>query len=516
MSSELIWDTTKNFISYPKQIKNVYKKIYCENYKNYNLLINDLSKNNYKDFNWWLNILASRDERLSSIFHYICILKSLNKLTKLKKRINLIVKSKALKKIIDSKNLKNFRVKVINENFLLQTIKLMREFFIFVFAITVAKIINNHEIDKHKDLNLIDMFNINQKNQKKLYFGKYFKKIDLKFLYVPTFLSYSPKQIFKNFKNDKTVIKEKYVKFKDIFFILKNLLFKKFYLNKNIKNDYKDLFYEEINSLGNLRSVMISYINFIFFKNLSEKGIKIKKVISWHENQIIDKGWSLGLKYFYPESDYIGYQGSTLHPQFFNLSPTKYEYLAGAIPKKVVLVGKKYKNNREQFFKGIKFEYEKNNRFNFNLKCKKKTILFLLTGIKQVDQILLNLSDKCSKEFKNVKIKFHPICPSKNFGKKYKNEITGNASKIICSSKIVITSSYTSGLYESMGFNSKSVLIEFTPLDEKLFNDLSKYTNQIEFCKDELKLKKILRNLMKKPILINKHNFKVKKLFFNK
>ena len=55
----------------------------------------------------------------------------------------------------------------------------------------------------------------------------------------------------------------------------------------------------------------------MFFKNLEKKNFKISNIISWNENQIIDKGWSLGIKKYYPNANYVAYNGSTLHPQFF-------------------------------------------------------------------------------------------------------------------------------------------------------------------------------------------------------
>ena len=51
---------------------------------------------------------------------------------------------------------------------------------------------------------------------------------------------------------------------------------------------------------------------------------------------------ALGIKKYYPNANYVAYNGSTLHPQFFNLSPTKTEFLSGAIPKKILIIGKSY------------------------------------------------------------------------------------------------------------------------------------------------------------------------------
>ena len=77
--SDLEWDATESY-TYPKIIKENYSKIFRENFKKFNLWINGLSKENLNDHSWWLTRLASRDERISSIFHNIVIYKTIQKL----------------------------------------------------------------------------------------------------------------------------------------------------------------------------------------------------------------------------------------------------------------------------------------------------------------------------------------------------------------------------------------------------------------------------------------------------
>ena len=151
--------------------------------------------------------------------------------------------------------------------------------------------------------------------------------------------------------------------------------------------------------------------NYILFRNLKKRKIQIiENIISWNENQIIDKGWSLGITSFFPKVKYIGYSGTTLHPQFFNLSPTNSELLSGVVPKKIYILGNKYLKSRRLFYKNIKYKITKNNRFKFVFNQRRKYILFLLTGIKKADKVLIDLYNKFSKQNnKSIKIKFHPI-----------------------------------------------------------------------------------------------------------
>ena len=78
--SDLFWDATESYTYYPKIIKENYSKIFRQNFKKFNLWIDGLSKENLKDYNWWLTRLASRDERISSIFHNIVVYKSILKI----------------------------------------------------------------------------------------------------------------------------------------------------------------------------------------------------------------------------------------------------------------------------------------------------------------------------------------------------------------------------------------------------------------------------------------------------
>lgn len=517
MSSLIIWDIRSNYYNYPEILKNIYKKIYYKNYKKFNILINKISKDNRSNINWWLNSVSSRDERISKIFHYICVLKTLEKFSKSKKKLKIILDSINLQKIILKKKYKYIEIKIVKENTLYKKIYLVREFLIYFLYILAAKVFAKKKNFRNQKITLIDMFDINLSNQKKFYFGEYLKNFNQNLVFVPTYTSLRFNNLLKTNNKKNVIIKEKFIKLINFIFIIKNFFFHNIEIkNRLLNKDLKTLFYEEINSYKNIRSKIMSYINYLFFKNLKEKKIQIKKIISWHENQIIDKGWSLGVRKYFPKADYIGYQGSTLHPQFFNLSPTSCEFISGVVPKKIILVGRKYKNNRQKFFKKIKYSIEKKNRFNFEYKKKEKYILFLLTGFEEIDKIMIKLSEECAKEFKNIRIKFHPIYPSKFLKKKCSNEILGKASKIISSSKIVITSSYTSGLYESLAYNLNTILLDFSPFDSYLRKDLQKYTRKLYFSPNINNLVLKLRQINKYKNFTQKHNNIFKKLFFNK
>lgn len=517
-SSDLVWDTTESYTYYPKTIKENYSKIFRENFKKFNLWIDSLSKENSKDYSWWFSRLASRDERISSIFHNIVVYKSVLKIRNHKTNVILFTNSKELKILLEKKNLDNIEIKLKNYKSLPKRLILsFKEFFLLIINICLVKIFFKFKNNKNKSLNLVDFFEIDQKKQVKKYFGNFIKNKNLDYLYVPTFLNYSPKNIIVQLNKKNILLKEYFIEFKDIFIIFKSLLKKEFKLNGKFNNiNFSSLLNEEFKFDSNLRSILIAYQNFMFFKNLKKKNFKINKIISWNENQVIDKGWSLGIKKHYPNVNYVAYNGSTLHPQFFNLSPTKSEFLSGAIPEKIIIIGKSYIKNRNLFFNKINYKIAKTNRFKFNSKAKKKYILFLLSGIKHSDKVLVDYYEKFKKnKIKNIKIKFHPILPSKNFNKHFTDEIKGDGSQIIKSSYIVITTSYTSGLYESISNNSYTILLESSALDKNLLKFLRDYSRKILLSSNYNDMNHQIKKINNKINLKYKDNKRVKKHFFN-
>jgi|TARA_B100000929_G_scaffold287174_1_gene273426 hypothetical protein len=523
-SNYLYWDTRESFPYYPDKLKKIYKKIYIKNYKKYSLWIDEISKANINNINWWLSVPASRDERISKLFHNICIFLTLKSFKNKKYKIKMIINSNELKKIILKKiNITNVEIKLVTKNsYFKKLLIFLKEILLLFTNLCLIKI--KFKEKKLKYLNIVDIFKI-EKHKGHSFYGDFLNNINFRknLKLVPTFLSYSPLKIYRLPKNNKNIyFKENIINFKDIALIIKNFFSNYIILKNNnfLGINYNSLIKEEITVDENFRSILNAYLNYYFFKNLRAKKIKLKNVVSWFENQIVDKGWSIGVNNFYPHINFIGYQGATLHPQFFNLSPTKNEFKAKILPKKIYLVGKKYLKNRKLFTKKPVYKITKFSRFDFSIKNKKKKyFLFLLSGIKHCDDHLLNIYKNFIKKYnkKNVFIKFHPILSSNNFEGVYKNEIRGNGSKIIQNSKFVITTSYTSGLYESMANNAYTVLIDYVVLDSLLYKDLRKFSKYIFFCKNSNEISKIIKNLsFKNRQDLSKKNNKVKKMFFNK
>ena len=299
-----------------------------------------------------------------------------------------------------------------------------------------------------------------------------------------------------------------------------------FYFNKI---NFLDIVLEEINYNRYSRSVLQGYLNYFFFKIIKENGLNVIRSINSFENQLPDKGWNLGINRFYPKALNIGHQSVSFHPQFQNLYPSNAEYNSSILPNKIYLIGSFFEKERKKFCKKIKFYLTKDLKFK-KVKFIKKDIeiLILLSGIKchdiQLLRTIINSYSYFQKKNIIVNFKFHPILDAKYIFKNinsfnYFKEIKGNGSTIIQRSKIVITSSFTAGLYESLIRNCYTLLYNMHPLDYKLYKKFD-YINNLLFFEDPKSMVNILDVYINKKIVVNKkNNFKLKmlkKIFFNK
>ena len=80
----MIWDTTKYFLNYDKEIKNIYVKNFKFSRKNYFRIIEKISKKKSSNIDWWVSPLGERNNFSSELFHYIRIIDTLKIIQKKK------------------------------------------------------------------------------------------------------------------------------------------------------------------------------------------------------------------------------------------------------------------------------------------------------------------------------------------------------------------------------------------------------------------------------------------------
>ena len=154
--------------------------------------------------------------------------------------------------------------------------------------------------------------------------------------------------------NEKFLLKQDYLKLQDYLFALylpfriKKIDFQFFeFYGVNLKYLLE---YDFVHRLGSTASIN-GILNYLFYKRLKEKEVRIESVVEWYENQIVDKGSIKGLRTFYPGTPIIGYQGFIISFDFnFYLQPTVYEQEEmNVVPDKIAVVGKGLINSTKKF-----------------------------------------------------------------------------------------------------------------------------------------------------------------------
>lgn len=537
-SKDITWDTTQDPIDYPEIIKKKFFSLSLSNRKQFVKWIGKLSKNFDNDFNWWIQIPATRDQYRSILFKCIIILEVL-KDKKLKNRIqNLIVESKNFKKIlIKNKVLNLSRIKIKIKNNFLEVIKSI--IFNFIVFILVKFFGKDNKINIVHKINLIDTIIDHREVKNDIIYpsiGRIFKKNKLKnFFFVPTFVI--NKNIFnliKNInkiKNKNYIFKESLISFKDFFYILTKSLFKK-ELNLKFTNynsiDYSDIINEELISKREFYNEFQSRLNFIFVKKLYSINIKVKKIILRFENQSIDKAWVLAFRNFYSKSVIVGYQGFTYCPQLPHQSPADFEDKAKVLPHYIIVTGKIFKKPRLEFYNQMRILIGPtlNKQEIFKKKIIKKynlKFVLALSGIKSLDKKMCEwvffslLNNKSLK----VTIKPHPILPLSQVISDIPGEIKkqvliskDSAEELLKKTEVLISSGPTGIILESLVYGCKLIYLNLDPNDNliiKKFFKIKKYFNFIN-SKHDLILK---MNYFNRKKSIKKNN-NLKNLFFTK
>ncbi len=524
----------------PYQI-NLLNKINKKNKKEYISLLDKIYLNTNRNKKWILSPLFSRDFVQSNFFSDLNFLGLVDHLKKNKKIKKVKVKNTYLKKIILQKypdlNV-TINITTAIKHIFFKYCEIFSNF-IKLLLCTLFMITSKNEKRKNffkgKKITLIETFfskNLIQNNKFKERYNKeaylrfpkalrkrsFFFPINLSILHIKKFLKITKKDKIKFIHPLDFLKTEDYIE--SIFLIpslksIKNepLFFKKFEISKLVKLYNFFSFFNYSTFLANL--------NFNFLKRLKENNIKIDLILDWYENQIIDKGISMGKNEFFKDSKIKGHMGFL--NDFRNIHyyyPTKLEHKLRCVPEEVLLINK---NIYRQFFKNnryIKYKIVPSSRnqeiFSINkIKTKKKNnkriLLFILSANQQESNFIFKLIENVHHKFdlsKNeIRIKTHPNTKLNYFIKKCKNIEISNKSiyEEILNSEIVIGGGTTATI-EAQILNKKIILVGNN--SEIMLNPLMIHDKKsVKICYDTKTLLKNIRSLSK---------MKLRKDFLNK
>jgi hypothetical protein len=346
-------------------------QIAAEIRKPFSDLIEEISKPNQTSLDWWSEKPASRNTLTSNLFLFCCYLVLVRKLVENNDAISeIVVDSKSLKKVL----VKFFQgqkraCKILFVNGNKNWLKRQFEPFLRIATTIVSCSWQYFNCKMHRftysfpddALVLIDTFVYPEFIEKDRLYTGLWEQLSVKkrqsVYFVPNFhgfgltgIGQAIKQIRKSDRN--FLLKEDFLSITDyvyaflhflrIFRLEKKAIFKGIDISSVIK--------EEIYSLSGYRPAVVSILNFRFAKRLHRAKLNLKRVINRFENQVIDKGWNLGFRTFYPNIEIIGYQGAIMPPLYLCLYPTKFEFDAGVIPYKTAVIGHGYADSRREFY----------------------------------------------------------------------------------------------------------------------------------------------------------------------
>ncbi len=416
-----------------QKFKKRFEKIIQDSVVDFHKIVDDISKKNLNNIDWWVSSVSSRNTLHSPFFYYfssINFLLSLN--DKDKQSISLIYTDNIHMLRIYTYILSDKKIKIkLKRNFLLKKIsihiknyfELSRQIFYRLFQYLLANFIFYKTYNFYnKNINIIDKYYFPEFLDKERYYNGIFDFLSEEQIqntyFVSTIVMFKTHKIpyvYKTLiKKNNLIIKEHFLNYRDYIFALmyhkriksiniNNILYKKIDLTKLIRFE---LFQTNLSLFASVEALL----NYKFFYNLKLLKLKIDTSLDWFENQIVDRGWNLGLNKNYKKAKSFGYLGFI--PKDMLLSEmyvTEYEYKAEVIPKKLFVIGTNLIKDRKKFCKNYEVDVAPAFRFQnlFKVKHKKiskKSLCIILPVILEDSIELLDTFEKINKNINNKKI----------------------------------------------------------------------------------------------------------------
>ncbi len=520
--------------------------------------IERLLKTFYKKVNsnqeWILSPLMSSDKVQCRLYSDLNFLELINFYVKKKNIKKVVVNNYFLGDVIKQKykhldiEISGGTIKIISDLTII-----IKSFFKVVLCsifMIMAKKKSRNKYFYNKKITLIETFFFNNlfknNNFQERYhldvYKKFPKKIKKNCYFFPINLSiFSIKRFLKitNKSNLKFIHPLDFLKLEDY---TKSIFFN-FHLNKLPKSSikYENFEIKKIlnyyNFLSNFNfSSFLGKLNFYFLQRLKENNLKVELIIDWYENQLIDKGLSLGKNTFYPNAKLKGHVGFL--NDFKNIhyyTPTKLESDVNVIPDELLLISKEIKNTvfgklgfiKKKIVPAIRnkniFNINSKTKINKNKNSRKNILIVLSSNIEEsrfIKRVLKDLFNSPEIKKYNIILKPHVNTPDKLFKDEKKLQISNKSFyKLLLDAEIVVSGGTTATI-EAAIMNKKIILIGNTkditlnPLliqsenSEEVFYSSNQFSKSLK--KLSLKKNKNTKNLK----LLNLYFTRYKKKYF--
>jgi hypothetical protein len=467
-----------------------FNKLALELRSEYNRIIGDMSHGRESNEDWWASEIAGRNTNTSTIFRdlsylYFAIWLIKNKNSPAEIVVDQISLYKTLKKYFRKHSLK---IKLTNiEGTWDKAYRIFGP--IYHFFLNTIRFFNRHwaavKTNKNKTfigdakITLVDSFIIKGSFNERKYIDGYYNdfgntlsdKQNSSIFLSPTFINFNKfKNIFKKVRASKKqfILKEDYLKKRDYFYALfysiRALKLKPrniFMYDMDVTPVFTSLWYKNLTSISSYEGLL----KIRFAQRLKENGVKIRLILDWFENQIIDKCFNLGFSKAYPQVKRIGYQ-VVFDSKFYNcFFPTENEQYCNILPNKIYTPSKIFSESIKEFCPNLKTGVAPAFRYSHVWKKRKATpdqsfytIMLTLTGVKQYRNDVLGLVKDIISHInidKNIRfwIKLHPVDCIDEVKRDFKREWpkcfdvkTGNISELIEQTDLIISSNSTTSL----------------------------------------------------------------------
>jgi hypothetical protein len=339
---------------------------------NFHLLMEEIARGNEHKLNWIVSNVASRNKYNSPLFIRCCQLSLIKQIVDTKNSYSVITSDYSLAKVLNN-HYQDIEVSVditCTETTLSRIkryvvpIKLYFDIIIdyierFIYRSNFVK--NNPGLDKTIPLTLLDNFVIQSETGEpgSIYNGEYIDRYYTGLLdnlskseqkdiyYLPTPIGFkNSRDAFNVMRGSTTniIIRDDFLTLPDylealmhpfrLFAMQRNQIF---HAGMNITPIIRQETYYTCCNSNCLEAILF----YRFAYRLAKSEVKIRLVIEWYENQVIDKGSILGFHHYFSKVPVIGYQGyiisRVLHHYIY---PTDLEKRTGVVPDKIAVIGK--------------------------------------------------------------------------------------------------------------------------------------------------------------------------------
>ena len=347
----------------------------------YNSLIVSLSEDHLDNIHWIVGSIASRNKYYSPLFIRCCQIAFVKQVLNQSNAVAKIVTgdralATVLKKWCDDQKITGTVIHCSESStaFVWRILRPLRQYLIAIYLLGLRCLGSSFKakrISSDMPITLIDTFVLNNGgadegsiNKDGEYKDRYYpglmeqltKEEKSNLFYLPTNVGFkNPIKAFRLIRSSSSpfIIHDDYLKISDYFLALKHpfKLLSCSLVNTKFRGvDIMSILVEErLNHCSDFASLLgILYHQFPL--RLKEYGVKVRLLVEWYENQVIDRGMIVGFHKHLPDTKVIGYQGyiisKSLHLYVY---PNMSEYRSNAIPDIVYVVGEGLKKDLNEF-----------------------------------------------------------------------------------------------------------------------------------------------------------------------